>query len=120
METEVISLRVPARPEYARTVRMMASNLAVVCGMNVDDVEDVRMAAEEGFVYACATQTDSCDIAFTLEPNSVGMQFALGCEECAEDADLQYAKLLLAAVCDTFEIDEDASVLRLHIKAIEA
>ena len=38
---------------------MMAANLAVCCEMSVEDVEDVRMAAEEGFVYACATRPET-------------------------------------------------------------
>ena len=51
MQPKTVQLSVPAEPAYARSVRMMAANLAVVAGMVVDDVEDVRMAAEEGFVY---------------------------------------------------------------------
>ena len=51
MPTTQVNVTVPALPEFARSVRMMAANLAVVCHMSVDDLEDVRMAAEEGFVY---------------------------------------------------------------------
>ena len=47
-----ITLTVPSRSEYARTVRMTAAALASRMGMSFDDVEDVRMAAEEAFVYA--------------------------------------------------------------------
>ena len=55
MQDSVVRLCVPAEARYARSVRMMASSLAVVSGMGIDDVEDVRMAAEEGFVYNCVT-----------------------------------------------------------------
>ena len=49
---ETTVLEVPPLPRYARVVRMTAANLAVIAGMNVDEVDDVRMAAEEAFVYA--------------------------------------------------------------------
>ncbi len=55
MAEKSISLSVPAEAEFARVVRMTAANLAVLCDMNVDEVDDLRMAAEEGFVYSCAT-----------------------------------------------------------------
>ena len=38
MQEKIVSLSVPAEADFARAVRMMASNLAVVCGMNVDEV----------------------------------------------------------------------------------
>ncbi len=41
----------------------MAANLAVLCKMNVDEFEDVKMAAEE----VVGTQKDSVDIMFTLK-----------------------------------------------------
>ena len=42
-EEKSVRLSVPAEPEFARVVRMTAANLAVLCDMNVDEVEDLRM-----------------------------------------------------------------------------
>ena len=78
MEEKIVSLSVPAETGYARSVRMLAANLAVVSGLGIDDVEDVRMAAEEGFVYSCATGPDRCDISFTLGQGEVAIDFGLG------------------------------------------
>lgn len=117
MQEKTVRLSVPAEAEYARAVRMMASNLAVVCGMSVDDVENVRMAAEEGFVYSCATAPAACDITFTLREDSVVMDFALGDAESeaieAAGVDLTLAELLLQAVCDDFAVT-DGGVLHLE------
>ena len=71
------NLTVPAVPAYARVVRMCASSLAAVAGLSVDDVEDVRMAAEEGFVYSCATGPGNCDVAFSLADDRIEMLFSL-------------------------------------------
>ena len=78
MISDSIRLCVPAEAAYARVVRMTASNLAVLADMDVDDVDDVRMAAEEGFVYACATEPTACDVAFIVSPEEMRIDFALG------------------------------------------
>lgn len=36
MPTTQVNVTVPALPEFARSVRMMAANLAVVCHMSAD------------------------------------------------------------------------------------
>jgi serine/threonine-protein kinase RsbW len=100
---------------------MMAANLAVVCNMSVDDVEDVRMAAEEGFVYSCATAPESCDVTFELSEAQVRASFSLGAEpvDPSDDA-LGLAELLLSAVCDEHGLSDDGSTLVLVKRAGQA
>lgn len=116
MADSVIRLSVPAEPSYARSVRMMAANLAVLCSMSVDEVEDARMAAEEAFVYACATRPASCDMTFCITGDSLDMVFSLGDVVPTEDEALAeqvgLAELLLSAVSDSYEV-VDRSELRV-------
>ena len=113
MAQQTVQLSVPAEPTFARTVRMMAANLAVVCNMSMDDVEDVRMAAEEGFVLCCATAPTSCEVTFALAPGEVRTTFALGGEIAEEGEGFAFAELLLDAVCDEHGISEDGAQLYL-------
>ena len=92
---------------------MMAANLAVVNNMDVDEVEDLRMAAEEGFVYACATQPASCDIVFELDESGIAINYTLGDTISSDDDALQYANLLLSAICDEYDADHANKKLRL-------
>ncbi len=89
---------------------MLAANLAVVCGLSIDDVEDVRMAAEEGFVYACATEQDFCDILFAIDEAQIRMSFSLGpcrdVEDAYEEGSFDYAQLILGSVTDEYSIDD--------------
>jgi hypothetical protein len=43
----VVTLEVPAKPRYLRVVRLVASACATDAGFDIDDVEDVRVAADE-------------------------------------------------------------------------
>ena len=72
MADDQITLIVPAKNEYAKAVRMTAAALVSRIGMTYDEVEDVRMAADEAFVYASDTLSEDAEIKFV---------FTLGDEE---------------------------------------
>ncbi len=114
-----VALTVPAAPDYARVVRMAAATLAASAGLGVDDVEDVRMAAEEGFVYACATDQSAVDMTFAREGDELTMYFSLGeePEEAEDDESLDLVAALLEAICEDFGTDEDGETLVLVLKS---
>lgn len=117
MSQEIVSISLPAKVDYARSVRMMAASLSVVCGMNVDEVEDIRMAAEEGFVYACNTTADACDIEFCVDNGTMLIEFEAKGQLVPEDEmSLQLSKLLLDAVCDSVDITDCDTAVRIHLE----
>ena len=118
MDEKHASLRVPADAVFARSVRMTAATFAVSCDMSVEDVEDVRMIAEEGFVYSCATAPQAVDVSFSLSPEGMVMDFSLG-EKDPEDDALDLVEVLLSAVCDVFSVSEDGRTLHLVIRSGE-
>jgi len=125
MAKDQITLIVPAKNEYAKTVRMTAAALATRIGMTYDEVEDVRMAADEAFVYASDTLSAEADVRFlfTLGENIIEMDVLLGVEESrAEekpDLSVAYATFILESVCDRYEFvsDEHGAHLRLFKRA---
>lgn len=119
MAEKNVSLCVPAEVDFARSVRMTASTLAVCCDMSVEDVEDVRMIAEEGFVYACATAPERVSVTFSLEGSTMGIDFELGEREPADES-IDLVEVLLSAVCDVFSVSEDGRVLHLVKRAGDA
>ena len=118
--SDTIVLRVPPSPRFARFVRMSAANVATISGMPVDDVDDVRMAAEEAFVYACATGvSDEMTIEFILAPGQLEMVFELGDEHVCEDESepsLVYSALILDAMCDECHINDDGDA---HMRLVK-
>jgi serine/threonine-protein kinase RsbW len=115
MSSDRIRLTVPARAEFAKTVRMTASALVGRTGMTYDEVDDVRMAAEEAFVYACDHRPDSGQVTleFGLDTDSIEVKVALSDSLRSADEDSErragYATFILQSVTDTFEMSSDDS-----------
>ena len=108
-EADRVELVVPARGEYARAVRMTAAELATRAGMDLDDVDDVRMAVEEAFVFAAArVASDALKFAFTVAPGTieltVGPLLCSAQEDDGPDRSELYARFILESICDEFEI----------------
>lgn len=117
MAEKYVKLNVPAEAAFARCVRMTASTLAVCCEMSVEDVEDVRMIAEEGFVYACATAPESVEVTFGLSDGAMAVDFSLGEADPADDS-IELVEVLLDAVCDEFFESDDGRLLHLVKRAV--
>lgn len=102
-----IALTLAAEPDLARLVRMTAANVGALAGMSVDRIEDMRMVAEEAFIYAASADPDGAlTIMFSLDDDGVRMTFELALEAfpaVKEGDPAAYADLLLAAVCDSYE-----------------
>lgn len=108
-EADRVELVVPARGEYARTVRITATELATRAGMDIDDIDDVRMAVEEAFVFALArVALDTLMFSFVVAPGSVELTVGpISCSDQEDDAPDRgelYARFILESICDEFEI----------------
>lgn len=121
-DLQPIVLTVQADPSLARLVRMTAANVAMLSSMSVDRVEDIRMAAEEAFIYVCSmAPLSTVHVNFVADPERVAMNVT------AENAPIQsgstdneacaYADLILQAVCDSFSKSETPFALDLELKA---
>lgn len=128
MAADLVTLSVPARSEYAKTVRMTAAALVSRMGMSYDEVDDVRMAAEEAFVYAVDTLADDAAVTFTflIEEAKLTIEVLLGNESDVSGEEVEkrtsYATFILQSVCDSYDLasDEDGCrVLRL-VKRVES
>lgn len=121
MAHDQITLTVPARGEYARTVRMTAAELGSRAAMTYDDIEDVRMAAEEAFVYAVDTLPEGADvrIVFTVAEDKLEIDVLLGTERAStsneDERATAYASFILEAVCDEVGFASDDSGAHLHL-----
>lgn len=116
-----IVLTVAADPRLARLVRMTAANVAALSSMSVDRVEDLRMAAEEAFIFACSVEAgEHVSLTFTVDDEHVALDVDLGRDTVPEPdpaSPAAYAGLILSAVCDAYEKADAPARLHLELKA---
>jgi serine/threonine-protein kinase RsbW len=121
MATDRITLNVPAKNEYAKVVRMTAAALVSRMGMTYEQVEDVRMAAEEAFVYAVDTLPEDAEVRFefNVADDEIVIDVPLGGEDPSSDEEAErraaYATFILEAVCDSYEFASDEAGARLRL-----
>jgi len=112
MLSDRVTLTVPARAEFAKTVRMTVSELASRLGMSYDNVDDMRIAADEAFVYVCGRANDD-EVVFQadLKPDALTLQvgpFSVDImQDQDEDAVDRYAMFILDSVCDSFTLEHE-------------
>jgi serine/threonine-protein kinase RsbW len=115
-----IAVSVPVLGEYARTVRLVAAELATRAGMDLDTIDDVRMAVEEAFVFASEHAASSqLEFAFQITPGSVGLSVGPLVADCvsddAPDRGERYSRFILESICDEFEVVESGGSCLLRL-----
>lgn len=118
--TDHVKLTVPARDEFARTVRMTAAALAGRMGMSIDEVEDVRIAIEEAFVFAIGRVPDGDPVTFDFGVEDGLLSLDVGplpgaAGGSSDTSEARYARFILESVCDTFELEEAGSACSLKL-----
>ncbi len=118
-DADRVVLTVPALGEFARTVRMTAAELASRAGMDIEGIEDVRLAVEEAFVFA-SEHIMGPNVTFTFDVGAGFVVLEVGpllpsCDDDGPDRGERYSRYILESICDEFELvsDDDSCHIRL-------
>ncbi len=119
-DSDRVVLSVPCRGEFARTVRLAGAELAARSGMCIDDIDDIRLAVEEAFVFACESSGGGqMTFSFQLAPGSLELQVGPLHTESEDSNDAEtaarYSKFILESVCDEYERLERADGYYLRL-----
>ena len=127
MTTRTVSLEVAAEIDSARLVRVTAAQLAFEAHMTVAEIEDVRIAVDEAFLFAAMGYPPGTEIGvrFRLENHALDVEIDLF--PASVEAGLpwpvhEYSSFILAGVMDECEFvtDSDRPLLRMFKRAEEA
>ncbi len=98
---------------------MTAANVGALCSMSVDRIEDIRMAAEEAFIFGCTRLIPTISRSNSMSTNRTWHDFTFGDQATVDEDDQAavYAELILASVCDSYEKTAAPLTLSLDLKA---
>ena len=88
-ESESVSLEMPASTEHLRLVRLLVSSFATSHGANLNDLEDLRLAADEVCAHAISATVagDRLRITAAVRPEADGGSMLVVRASVAEDGD---------------------------------
>lgn len=123
VETDVISLTIPASMQFVRLVRIGAASLARRRGLPVRFIDDLRLAVDETFSVLLDDRDHegSVDVTFEIDDRellvSAVQQLADG--PLPTDADrAQQFEIVLADLVDRFEADAERGVVQFSKKLV--
>ncbi|MGI5850923.1 MAG: histidine kinase [Clostridiales bacterium] len=76
MSSDLITLSVPAKPEYVMITRLTSAAVATRIGFDVDQIEDIKMAVAEAIIMIInqLISPDKLLVIFSLEPKLISVK----------------------------------------------
>lgn len=119
MSHHVVSLEVPAMPEYAQVVRMAGAAVVGLYDVTFDVVDDIRMLVDEAFILLlkAAVQADSrVSFSFTVVDETLFITVSvLNAGGTCDRQQHSFGFGIIDALCDNCEVDDssDSCVISL-------
>ena len=72
MSKDIINIRIPKKPNYISLVRLTTSSIAYNAGLNVDEIEDIKVSIAEACINALSfNKREEIDIEFEVETDKL-------------------------------------------------
>jgi anti-sigma regulatory factor (Ser/Thr protein kinase) len=114
----VISVSIPATPEFLRLARLAAADVASRAGFAYDDIEDLRIGVDElcHLLMAPGNEAGHVRLTFTLAPGGVTVE-GQGPPGASHHAVIQsdLSRTIVGAVVDEHEVVRDGDVMRFRL-----
>ena len=118
MGDETIRLSLPADPEYGRVARTAAAALALRLGFAYTEIEELRLAIDEMLILLLRPEGAPGVVTLEFEPTDTGVTIEATTTAGADQAWVDTGgrarfEELVAPMVDAWEIDDDATGVRL-------
>lgn len=102
-----VDLRVPAEPSMSRVLRLAASGVASLCGYDVDEIEDIKIAVSEVLIALIEHGArQPVDVRFMVDRDEFRIHGSTAVREFdVGHPDLQLCRTVLASVCAEHRIE---------------
>ncbi len=109
-------LRIPARPEYGRVVRVSAASLGLRHGLSFGDIDDLRLAIDEAVILLLDGIVDNTEIAIVFRFTDGRLELEATCDETTGASDESVARFTETCdgLLDDYHLDAAAGWLRLR------
>ena len=105
---DTISLTIPPKTLYLKSMRLLAASLASDMGFDIEEVEDIRVVVSEAINYKMSDQ--DIKINFYIKENLMKVE-VIGKDREIEEENLKIKQIILEQLADKVEVVEDKIIL---------
>jgi len=114
----VVRLELPIESQYIRVARLVASGLGASAGLDVDAVDDLRIAVDELCAALFEVGGDKVELTFAVSADDVEVtgRTATGAAAAFEPARLVLSRQILDVACDHYSLSLDGGVAQFTMR----
>lgn len=105
---DTISLTIPPKTIYLKSMRLLAASLANDIGFDIEEVEDIRVVVSEAINYKMSDR--NIKINFYTKENLMKVE-VIGKDREIEEENLKIKQIILEQLADKVEVFEDKIIL---------
>ena len=105
---DTISLTIPPKTIYLKSMRLLAASLASDIGIDIEEVEDIRVVVSEAINYKMSDR--NIKINFYTKENLMKVE-VIGKDREIEEENLKIKQIILEQLADKVEVVEDKIIL---------
>lgn len=115
-EPDEVLLRVPARPEFGRIVRVGGAALGLRQGLSFTEIDELRLAIDEAVILLLDGAADDAELAatFRFEGERLEFEFLASGEATLSVAAVDRFDEICSPLIDDYDIDPSRAWLRLR------
>lgn len=88
MNKDIINLTIPRKPDYISLVRLTTSGIAYSMGLNVDDIEDIKVSIGEACINSfMLNDSEDISLIFEIDEEKLSIKVTNVRENIPEDLD---------------------------------
>lgn len=108
-----INIRIPAKENYLKSLRLLSASIASDMGFDIEAVEDIRVVVSEAVNYKLSEEY--VDIEFLVEESSLTV-LVLGKDRNIDKTALDMRNLILETLADEVYVSEEKIRLVKRVK----
>ena len=120
--SDKVSLSVPLKAEYVSVVRLTASGIASRAGLDIDSIEDIKVALSEvmGKIIENQPSIDRITIDFVYQRDGIGINIDIpeSMPDLFDNEDDKFALAIIKSLIDDMEMIKDDHVVITMVKKL--
>ena len=119
MKKDIIKLTIPSKADYISVVRLSSSAIANNIGLNIDDIEDIKVSIAEACINAL-NKDDEISLQFEIQEDKLTMKVnnVFPCKDGETDLDkeIELGILIIKSLMDEVNFNEEGVEMIKYIE----